>query len=185
METVNIALMTDQTGQQIVKGLREHNAILEAAFGKVNENPGNITGMFVVDASVEHNEDGSYKGLVLATTIETTIENIRVALESEKIVILRVADNEASTSYFAPLSKAVGLSTDSVSIEFGSVGTSNPSGSAGRYSLTYVKGLDFMTGFKVAPDGLNASSIACNVTVGGKTYRNAADALEAMAALHQ
>lgn len=177
-----VAVMTDKTGQQIAKHLRENNAMLEAAFGTLNANIGKGAEVFIVEANVEHNDDGSYAGLSIGTTIGRAIEDITTAHRAGKIVILRVADNENNTSYFAPLSAASGLGTDSVSIEFGSLGQSNPAGSVGKYSLIYVKGLDFMNGLKVDSSGLNASAVFCDVTIGGTKYTNVADALAALVA---
>ncbi len=180
----NVPVMSDKTGQQIAKHLREHNAVLEAAFEALLEKLGKREELFAVEASVEHNDDGSYKGLVLDTSVETAISNIGAAIDEGKVVILRVFDGANNIAYYAPLSSASGLGTDAVTIGFGSLGQSNPAGSVGNYSLTYVKGLAFMSGLKVDPSGLGASAVFCDMTVDGVKYTNVADVLTALAAKH-
>ena len=172
-----VPVMTDQTGQQICRSLNRGNAILEEFLGDIGAQLGGIPSVFVAEVTVNHDDNGAYKSLTLASEFA----DMKAACLAGKVVVLHVHDATNQISFFSALSKVSGFDGPAEQMIFDCLSSNNPTGRPGSYVLMHVAATGTVI-VNVQPLSYSAQHVACDVTVGGTKYNNVADALAALAA---
>ncbi|MBE6984302.1 MAG: hypothetical protein E7434_01570 [Ruminococcaceae bacterium] len=197
--SVNVPIMSDKTGKQLVEAQKaanvtsreirqlasENNTAMQALMQEqndtlksINTNLGGIPGVFVIQATVQRDDAGAYSGV----TLVSAVADIEAAIAAGKAIILQAYDAVGSKSYFASLTLFEKPNSNVTKMQFDSLTKNSPYGRPGVYTLAISNGAVAM--FMISPQAHDALYVSCNITIGGTTYKTVAEALAALAAMH-